>query len=95
MRAGDLTDVSIDVVRPEVTGTYLGREHGTKIMMGSLTEEWDAESFRSLAEEIWALQSPFDTEPDAFRVELSLRLTMSRPNSTGRCVRSSTSGQLG
>lgn len=70
VRAGDLTDVSIDVVRPETTGTYLGREHGTRITMGSLTEEWDAESFRSLAEEIWALQSPFDTDPDAFRIEL-------------------------
>lgn len=71
VRAGDLTDIEVDVVDPGESPVYSnGSEHGTSVTMRSLTETWDADSFRDLAEQVWALQSPFDEGRDGFVIEM-------------------------
>lgn len=46
---------------PEFAG---GAPHGTIIKLTRLTSNWAAPRFRALAEELWALQPPFETSSD-------------------------------
>ena len=51
---------------------------GTEIVLRGLTVDWDQQRFRSLAEQLWALQPPFDLEGDdgdAFKVTLKSPFT--------------------
>lgn len=70
----DLTQVAVDVWTGEPAGEFAaGSRHGTTVELTALTADWDAEAFRALAREIWALQPPFDVPPDeskAFTVTL-------------------------
>jgi signal transduction histidine kinase len=50
-----------------------GAPHGTTITLSGLTSRWTPARFRALAEELWALQPPFDIGSDdesAFRISL-------------------------
>lgn len=58
VQAGDLTDVKVSVDSNGASTFAAGSSHGTRIVLTSLAEDWDADSFRALAEEVWALQPP-------------------------------------
>jgi signal transduction histidine kinase len=72
--AGDLTSVAVPVLRDREPETFAnGAPIGTRLTMTGLTTTWDEARFRSLAQEIWALQPPFDIDVDqreAFEIEL-------------------------
>lgn len=73
--AGELTSVAVPVLRDRDTDTFAnGAPIGTRLTMTGLTSKWDRARFRALAQEIWALQPPFDIDEDqreAFKVELT------------------------
>lgn len=72
--AGELTSVEVPVRRDRTADTYAnGAPMGTRLTMTGLTTDWDEASFRSLAQEIWALEPPFEIDedaPEAFNIEL-------------------------
>lgn len=72
--AGELTSVAVPVRRDQRSDTFAnGAPMGTRLKMSSLTSTWDEANFRALAQEIWALEPPFDLDedsPDAFTIEL-------------------------
>jgi len=71
----DLTDVTVTFRESAPTSTFAqGSPHGTAIFLTELTDQWTADAFENLAREIWALQPPFDVEPDdqkAFKVRFT------------------------
>lgn len=54
-----------------------GSPHGTKITLTGLTSRWTATRFRALAEELWALQPPFEAASDD---ENSFRISLESPH---------------
>lgn len=72
--AGELTSVEVPVREDRTADQYAnGAPMGTRLTMSGLTTEWDESSFRSLAQDIWALEPPFEVDedaPDAFNIEL-------------------------
>lgn len=69
-----LESVPVDVaVGGEVPVFAGGSRHGTRIALTGLTSQWTAARFRAVAEELWALQPPFETPSDdegAFKILL-------------------------
>lgn len=74
----DLTSVTVDFDEAPAGQRYADDSpHGTLIQLNGLMAEWGAEEFRRLAQEIWALQPPFE-ETGARRFEV--RLTTPLPD---------------
>lgn len=73
-RNDELTQITVPVRESEQRTTFAGGSNcGTRLTLRGLVEEWTAESFRALAQEIWVLQPPFAVESDdahAFSVKL-------------------------
>ncbi|MET4079544.1 ATP-binding protein [Janibacter sp. UYMM211] len=74
LRKKDLTEVGVDFSTAKPRTLFAGGSRcGTSIELGGLVDEWDAEAFRRLAREVWALRPPFAVEGnprDAFTVTL-------------------------
>lgn len=72
--ADDLTSVTVPVTKDRTPDRFAnGAPMGTRLVMTGLANTWDQTRFRALAQEIWALQPPFELdedEPEAFEVEL-------------------------
>ena len=70
----ELTSVTVPVRRDTASESFANEAPmGTRLTMTDLTHTWDEASFRALAQEIWALQPPFEIDEDAreaFTVEL-------------------------
>ncbi|MBX9245500.1 ATP-binding protein [Actinotalea ferrariae] len=70
----ELTSVTVPVSRDSRPERFANNSPvGTRLTMTGLTDTWDESSFRGLAQEIWALQPPFDVSDDdraAFQVQL-------------------------
>ena len=70
----DLGQVPVRVAVGEVAPALPFDSHcGTRVVLRGLTVDWDQQRFRSLAEQLWALQPPFTVEAndeDAFRITL-------------------------
>lgn len=74
----DLTSVTVDFDQAPATQRYVdGSSHGTLIHLGGLLAEWGPDEFRGLAQEIWALQPPFE---DAGARQFEVRLTTPLPS---------------
>jgi signal transduction histidine kinase len=59
----ELTSVTVDFDEAPPSQKYVGESpHGTLIRLTGLLNEWGSEEFRGLAQEIWALQPPFEEE---------------------------------
>ena len=74
VNAGNIDKVEVHVVdQPPSTRFADDSACGTEITLTGLTREWDADSFRLLARELWPLQPPFAVAEDdeaAFQVVL-------------------------
>lgn len=70
----ELTEITVPVDETSRRSTFVdGSKCGTRLILRDLIAEWDAESFRALAQEIWVLQPPFAVpvdEAEAFQVTL-------------------------
>lgn len=70
----ELTKVSVPIVEGGDRETFVGgSKTGTRLVLTDLASQWGEDDFQSLAREIWALQPPFDVDPDdeqAFQIEL-------------------------
>lgn len=65
---GELTGVKVDVNEFAPKSKFANHSHvGTRVTLRRLTSRWNADRFRRLAREIWALQPPFATSPDTER----------------------------
>lgn len=74
----DLTSVTVDLDEARHNQHYAdGSQHGTVIRLSGLLGEWGAEQFRGLAQEIWALQPPFD---DSGARQFDVRLVTAFPD---------------
>lgn len=63
VEAGDLTSVSVPFRNLDSGQTFAGGSStGTRVALSSLTESWDEDRFGALAQEIWALQPPFELD---------------------------------
>ncbi|HEV2398736.1 MAG TPA: ATP-binding protein [Candidatus Sulfotelmatobacter sp.] len=63
--AGDLTEATADYETAALTTAYPGgTNHGTRIILTGLNQEWDAKAIEGLAREIWRLQPPFRSNPE-------------------------------
>lgn len=75
LKERELTDVGVDFSSRTPQSRFAGDSRcGTSIELRGLVDDWDAEAFRMLAREIWALQPPFSVQTgsqDAFTVTLS------------------------
>lgn len=75
-QAGELTKAEAECTESAREITFpAGARHGTQIVLTELNEPWDSEKIRSLAREVWALQSPFSEslpkeDPRRFRVRI-------------------------
>jgi signal transduction histidine kinase len=69
--SGTLTEVRVVVDEKSPTTAFAGGSpHGTRIVLSRLASEWDADDFRRLAQEVWSLQPPFDSNAD-FKITLN------------------------
>lgn len=74
----DLTSVTVDFDDAPASQRYADNSsHGTCIRLGGLLADWGADEFRGLAQEIWALQPPFE---EAGAREFEVRLTTPLPD---------------
>lgn len=74
----DLTSVIVDFDEAPASLRYADdSSHGTLIRLRGLLAEWGAEEFRGLAQEIWALQPPFE---EAGARQFQVRLTTPLPD---------------
>lgn len=77
-RKKDLSDVTVDFDDDAEIAVFAnGSPHGTRIVMTGLLTEWGEEQFRDLAQEIWALQPPFEAEGSA---SFAVKLDTPHPN---------------
>jgi signal transduction histidine kinase len=64
--AGDLTSVKVAVRALQPKSVFAdGSSTGTRVVLRQLTEDWDEVRFRGLAQEIWALRAPFETDDES------------------------------
>lgn len=71
---GDIQQATVryDDERPATTTFPNASKNGTRIVMTQLRELWDEESIKDLANQLWALQSPFGhktNSPNSFRID--------------------------
>ena len=73
VRSDTLTEVTVHVTVSDPTEAFAALStFGTRIELVELTNDWDAESFRQLAQEIWSPQPPFDSDaPAGMRITLN------------------------
>jgi len=72
-QAGELTSVVVPVEELPTSVRFAdGSSSGTRVTLETLTGDWDEENFGRLAQEIWALQPPFQLE-DSRRFEVELK----------------------
>jgi signal transduction histidine kinase len=63
-QAGDLTEAKVKYTEGVRKTLFpANSRHGTKIVLHELNQNWDADSIRNLAREIWWLQPPFRANP--------------------------------
>jgi signal transduction histidine kinase len=61
--SGELTQAVVNIDRSPRGARYPGgAEHGTRIMLRDLNQNWGADEVRSLAREIWWLRQPFRSQ---------------------------------
>jgi signal transduction histidine kinase len=78
VQSGDLTNAKAFYIKCDRREIFPGgAEHGTKVILTKLNEEWSADQLTDLAKEIWYLQPPFRFNPRVhadiakqFRVDL-------------------------
>jgi len=71
VRSGDLTSVTVDVEDSKAHSRFAGgSRHGTRLDLLSLSSAWSPSDFRQLAQEVWSLQSPFESD-ETFKVVLN------------------------
>jgi hypothetical protein len=75
VNAGLLTQATADVFEQEGTPDFPGgSEHGTRVVITALQQQWNSRTLRDVAREIWPLEPPFKTDSDesvdAFAVQL-------------------------
>ena len=69
--SGTLTEVSVQVEEMPPASLYAGgSRHGTRLVLTELASVWEAADFRRLAQEIWSLQSPFESD-STFSISLN------------------------
>ena len=70
----ELTEITVPVEKTRNRSTFVDGSHcGTRLVLEDLVADWDAASFRALAQEIWVLQPPFAVPRDqaeSFEIEL-------------------------
>jgi signal transduction histidine kinase len=81
IEAGKLTEAEALYRLEPRTMTFAGNsEHGTRVLMSGLKQEWTEDLIRDLGRQLWMIQSPLSgygrlttatTDPKAFRVELT------------------------
>lgn len=65
VKAGELTKAVAEYTQAtRVTEFARNSQHGTKISISTLNQDWTEEEFRDLAREIWWLQPPFRNNPE-------------------------------
>jgi signal transduction histidine kinase len=74
VNSAQLTQVEVPITEGGTKVTFAhGSKVGTRLTLTDLASDWDEDSFRALAREIWALQPPFEVDADderAFEIEL-------------------------
>lgn len=64
--AGELTSVEIGVGELRGGAKFADASPtGTRVVLRRLTEDWDEARFKALAQEIWALRAPFETDGES------------------------------
>ncbi|KAB1069936.1 ATP-binding protein [Methylobacterium planeticum] len=71
-KARELTSARVDyAVGPRKKAYANGRPHGVEIVIGGLNQHWDVEQLKSLAQQVWQLQPPFQRGIESdFEVQL-------------------------